>query len=151
MCRVLAEAQDEASLVERPRTAPYLPSSSVSECLRPYPTSPRTKLNLVLDLLEYWLCMTISSKMRSLTCRDREFFGPFISVCHYVTQVLVQPYLPVEYIACLWGKKGLYNALISSISGHFGEYSVMRCIKLLIIVLCCLSCDVMWNIHPQDI
>ena len=31
--------------------------------VRPFPVSPRTKLNLVLDLLEYWFCMTISSKI----------------------------------------------------------------------------------------
>ena len=33
------------------------------------PTSPKAKFNLVLDFIEYWLCMTGSSQMRSLTCR----------------------------------------------------------------------------------
>ena len=34
------------------------------------PTSPRAKLNLVLDLIEYWFCMTGPSQMRSLTCSE---------------------------------------------------------------------------------
>ena len=34
------------------------------------PASPRAKLNLVLNLIEYWFCMTEPSQMMSLTCRE---------------------------------------------------------------------------------
>ena len=54
-----------------PKRWPPKSGSSVAPTDRyPSPTSPKTGLPY---LLKYWFCMTIPSKMRSLTCRDRCF------------------------------------------------------------------------------
>ena len=62
-----------ADSLERPRRGPAEPwrepgeVQSSPKLTGAYPTSPRTKLNLVLYLFEYVFCITGPSQMRSLT------------------------------------------------------------------------------------